>query len=255
MQQVIDLPICNDSRLFYRRRLSTYNFTIYNLRTKECHCFAWHEGVSTRGACEVATCLYIYLCKLDDENVEEVYLFADGCPGQNKNSIVAAMLLYAVIKSKHIKIITLNFFESHHGQSEGDAAHSTISTALKTAGDVFVLSQLLPIFKLARYNKPYIVQSLTHRQFLDFKNVAITLKILSVRKDDRGEGVDWTIFKELMVKKNESEKIFFKDSNLSTCYRSITLQRRGAILQSPKLLNLQPRKISAQKYADLMALC
>ena len=82
-------------------------------------------------------------------------LFSDGCGGQNKNSIMATMLLYTVLHSKNLNEISLKFFETSHGQNEGDSVHSSISHAIKHAGNIFVPSQLCPIFKLARRQHPY----------------------------------------------------------------------------------------------------
>lgn len=257
LQQTIYMPRCNDCQIFYKRRLSTFNFTIYNLKTKECDCYVWHEGISSKGSCEVATCLYKFLTELDKDGVEEVHLFSDGTVSQNKNSIIAAMLLFKVVKSKHLKIITLKFFEAYHGQSEGDSAHSTISTALKCAGDLYHPSQLIPVFKLARLGQPYTVHSLSWTDFLNFQDTSRTLRILSVRKDDNGESLDWTKFKELMVLKAQPNKIFFKIKHTNPVYRSITLSSRtvNGLNYNPPQLHLQPPKISPLKYKDLMKLC
>lgn len=96
LQQVILLPKFNESKLFYKRRLSNYNFTIYNLKTKQCDCFLWHEGISRRGSSEISICLFYQL-----------EIFTDGCSGQNKNSIVAAMLLHSVSSLNTLKYISL----------------------------------------------------------------------------------------------------------------------------------------------------
>lgn len=48
LQQVMYLPISNESALVYKRRLSNYNLTFYNITESSCHCFTWHEGQSGR---------------------------------------------------------------------------------------------------------------------------------------------------------------------------------------------------------------
>ena len=55
-------------------------------------CFLSHEGIIKHGACEIASYLHSYLCFLDQRGLKEVEIFADGCIGQNKNSIVAITL-------------------------------------------------------------------------------------------------------------------------------------------------------------------
>lgn len=53
--------------------------------------------------------------------ITEVDLFAVGCPGQNKNSILPTMMQAFIEKARSVQTITLHFFEVRHGQSEGDA--------------------------------------------------------------------------------------------------------------------------------------
>ena len=55
LQQVIYLPISQDSQIFYKRRLYNFNFTFYNTATKDCDCYLWNEGQSKRGSNEMST--------------------------------------------------------------------------------------------------------------------------------------------------------------------------------------------------------
>ena len=57
LQQVLFLPTSDRSEIFYKRQLSCYNFTVYNLGNKERHCFFWHEGQARRGANEISSYL------------------------------------------------------------------------------------------------------------------------------------------------------------------------------------------------------
>ena len=253
LQQVIFLPISNDSKLFYKRRLSNYNFTIYDIKSKECHCFLWHEGLSKRGSCEISTCLYKYLNFLDEKGIKNVSLFSDGCTGQNKNSIVTSMLLHVVSTSKNIETISLNFFES-----EGDSAHSAIEHAIKKCVKLFVPSQLSPVVRLARRDNPYIVHSLTSEDFLNFKQFSEDLKIRKVKTDTKGQSIQWKNIREVMVKKNGNNTIYLKNSHLSNNdYQCIHLKRTAIQVTSvPSRLNYPSGpKISIDKYNDLIDLC
>lgn len=259
LQQVIYLPQSKESAIFYKNRLANYNFTVYNIASKECFCYLWNEVQSKRGASEISSCIYKALSAYDTKNiVKSVALFSDGCSGQNKNSITAAMLLYTVANSRHIEKISIRFFESFHGQNEGDSAHSAISTALTTAGDIFVPSQLYPIVRLARRKLPYIVEPLEYQDFSDFKKLSTDLRILSIRTSDSGHPVKWANIMELMVKKSEPSKIYFKNSHLQQEFDSLTiLQRQKVGLSEVSLerLNLEVQKLSSNKYKDLKSLC
>nr|CAH7761219.1 unnamed protein product [Callosobruchus chinensis] len=89
----------------------------------------------------------------------------------NKNSIIATMLLWSLHKLSCIEKISLKYFETNHGQSEGDSAHSAISSAISRAGDLFIPSQLQPVIKLARRKQPYKVISMKYNDFIDFKTL------------------------------------------------------------------------------------
>ena len=72
LQQVIYLPISKDSQIFYKRRLSNFNFTFYNIATKECDCFVWNEGQGKRGSSEMSTGVAEVLKFYDDKGVKKL---------------------------------------------------------------------------------------------------------------------------------------------------------------------------------------
>lgn len=141
----------------------------------------------------------------------KVNLFADGCPGQNKNTIIASMLLFFIRHSKNVNEISLRFFETNHGQNEGDSAHSAISTAMEAEGEILVPSEMPSIFAKARVENPYKVRSMNFNDFLDFKSYSKSLNILSVRKNDDGTGsINWTDIMEIRVTKADQTEFFIK---------------------------------------------
>ena len=52
------------------------------------------------------------------------------------------MLIDILAKSAHIEEIKVFYFETNHGQSEGDAVHSVIQRCLNYVGEMFVPFQL-----------------------------------------------------------------------------------------------------------------
>ncbi|XP_048125447.1 uncharacterized protein LOC125311430 [Alosa alosa] len=58
LEQVLTTPWSNVSSLFYSRKLSTYNLTVYELGCKDVDCYMWHEGEGGRGSSEISTCVY-----------------------------------------------------------------------------------------------------------------------------------------------------------------------------------------------------
>lgn len=258
LQQVLYLPISNESALFYKRRLSNYNLTFYNLADTKCHCFVWNESQSKRGSSEISTAVFKSLQYYDSLGKKTAYLFSDGCPGQNKNSIVPTMLLYAVNTLPNLREISLRFFETNHGQSEGDSVHSTISSAMSAAGNVYVPTELKPIFTLARSKKPYIVVPLEFSDFWNFKQLSVDLRVLNIQLDSENIPINWNNMMEFRVLKECPTTIFFRTSHFDSGYRAITLKRqtKQSIENVPLAkLNSEPMKIPLAKYNDLVSLC
>lgn len=220
-------------------------------------CFLWDETLSKRGANEIATCVARYLRDLDDRGLREVDLFSDVCGGQNRNTIVFTMLLHTITNAKNLRKIRLHFFETNHGQNEGDSAHSSISTAMALAGDIFIPAQLPPVLKLARRNLPYNITSMNVNDFYDFKSLSEKIRIKSVRKVETGEDVDWTKVKEVMVNKNNIAQLLVKNSHLADDYFVLPLKRNTleVMSQSIPLLNKDLIKLSLLKYNYLVSLC
>lgn len=98
----------------------------------------------------MSTSVHNLLTNCDRKGVKEVFIFSDGCVGQNKNSTMATMLLYLINNCQSIEEISLRYFCSFHGQSEGDSAHSAIAFAMNQVENIQVPSQLEPIIRLAR---------------------------------------------------------------------------------------------------------
>lgn len=249
--------------MFYKRRLSKFNFTVYDVVTKECHCFTWNETISKRGACEIASCLYKVIILYNQQGFETLNFFSDGCAGQNKNSMVAAMFMFALQNCTNISKITLKFFEPNHGQNEGDSVHSAIGQAITQAGDLFVPSQLTPIISLARRRQPYHVHPMETQDFLDFKDVAKELKLLGVREDNENISVSWPNMVQWQFNKDDPNTMYFKRSHLEPDYSSLSIGANGrrklntvdCLKKTLKVLSQEPPKISVDKYKDLISLC
>ncbi len=254
LEQVFTFPKSPESLVFYKRRLTAFNMTMYELASRDCDCFYWNETMSHRGSSEIATCVFSYLQEKDASEHIEANLFADGCPGQNKNTIIASMLLYFIRTSKNVIEVSLRFFETNHGQNEGDSAHSAISTAMDAQAEILVPSAMPSIIEKARNGNPYKVRSMDFKDFLDFKSYSKSLNILSVRKNDDGSGtINWTEIMEIRVIKTSPNTLFYKNSHCDDEYKSITLKKPGDNCVSK--LNPAPIKIAAAKYNDLISLC
>ena len=261
LQQVIYLPKSSRSELFYKRRLACYNLTIYELASKEGICFVSHEGLTRRGSCEIASYLHKYLSNIDEQGVQHVDLFSDGCIGQNKNSVLPAMLLSFVCSSRNVQEVTMHFFETSHGQSEGDSMHSSIERVINQVEEISVPSQLVSICKMARKDpRPYVVIPVSSADISDWKSFSQRQGILRVRTSEDGKTIDWTKFMQIRVCKGEPHQIEFKYSHLDVSFSAICIRQTRRTsdtepLQPLKLYQSGNPKISAAKYKDLHSLC
>lgn len=92
--QNLPLPCIPVQEVFYLRQLWVNTFCIYDLKTGNSYFFLYHEGVAKKGANESCSFLHAFFKEhYFDNNIKEVHIFSDGCPGQNRNNTVVRYLL------------------------------------------------------------------------------------------------------------------------------------------------------------------
>lgn len=97
LQAVLQTP-CGDVNMFYyKRKLGVYNFTIYEISSRDGYCFVWNEEQANRGAIEMASCLWKYLNEVNSVDIPIIF-YSDNCAGQNKNKFIATLYMYATMK-------------------------------------------------------------------------------------------------------------------------------------------------------------
>ncbi|KAK7475710.1 hypothetical protein BaRGS_00033032 [Batillaria attramentaria] len=257
LQAVLQAPCGLVSQLYYKRKLSVYNFTVYSLTDRKGTCFTWDESEGKRGSCEIATCLYIYLSSLP-KDVEEVIIFSDCCAGQNRSQYLSAAMIHAVNHIGNIKVITHKYLETGHTHMECDSMHSAITFA-KRHTSIYTPSEWDIVLRMARRGQPYVVIPLKHTDFLDFKSLASTA-IRNTKTDLKGNKVNWLGIRCMQFLKGQEEMMFFKYSFDEQEYQVLKMigssKRRG-----PPLPSQVPRcysgklPISAAKKQDLLSLC
>ncbi|KAK3922735.1 Ras-related protein Rab-20 [Frankliniella fusca] len=141
LEQVFPTPNVTCGKVYYLRQLSTYNLTIVDTTTNKTFNYMWHEGEAPRGACEIASCLFKHIMDEIPEEVRHIYLFSDCCSGQNRNSIVAAMLLAVMETHATVKKIDHIFSVPGHTRMECDAKHSRMEHQKAKSGLISVPSQ------------------------------------------------------------------------------------------------------------------
>lgn len=85
----------------------------------------WPENTASRGANEVASCLFRFLRDIP-HGVETAVFYSDTCGGQNKNIIIISMFQWAIHHHPTLKIIDHKFLVPGHTHLECDVDHSVI---------------------------------------------------------------------------------------------------------------------------------
>jgi len=116
-QKNLLLPRVPDQLAYFSRQYSFYNFTVINghsktkLTKENVHCYTWCESDFPKNSSSIASCLYHRLLNESFNGKTKVKCFADGCGGQNKNTILIAMLAKWLMSDapKQISSIEITF--------------------------------------------------------------------------------------------------------------------------------------------------
>lgn len=190
LQAILTLPYCEDSQLYYSRKLSVYNFTIHD-STNTGICNVWDEMNGSKGANEIGTCLLQYFRTLEP-SIKIVTLYCDTCGGQNRNQFIVGALLLAVNADDYgnMETIDLKYMESGHSMLECDSMHSTIERG-RANRKFYLPSEYALLMEMARRNpKPYLVNRLKYSDFLDLH--ALGKEVITNRCTDAdGHQIKW----------------------------------------------------------------
>jgi hypothetical protein len=167
LEQVLTVPKLSVGSAYYLRKLSMYNLTFYNLASKEGICYMWTEVDAGRGANEVASALYHWLCEEDKQGAQQIVIYSDTCAGQNRNRIISTMIIFFLHNSINTVVVEQKYFESGHSQNECDSMHSSLENKYRKR-DVHLPSQYEQLAREARPKMPYKVVSLSRDIIFDW---------------------------------------------------------------------------------------
>lgn len=212
LQQVLLVPSDPaNNALFYKRRLATYNFTIYILNEKQGFCYMWDQTQGGRGSCEIASSVHMFLKNLPP-TVDRVLFYSDRCGGQNLNQFIATMFMIVVQEVKNISVIDMKFLVPGHTQMECDSIHSAVTTELKRVGKVSWPEDIKQIARSARRkeDRPYQVYDLQRGDIKDYK------LFMKQNLTNRKKGVDfevrWQKMSWMRFEKTNPYKMKFKET-------------------------------------------
>ncbi len=133
LQQVHPLPKTPIGDAFYTRQIAFYTFCCVSPHSRDPTFYTWTETQSGRGAVEIGSALLCHLQDQDFTGIDTIFLFCDGCGGQNKNAHIIHVLSYWLKKfsPNNIKSIKITFPVRGHSFLPADRAFGRIEKILK----------------------------------------------------------------------------------------------------------------------------
>ncbi|KAJ8049014.1 hypothetical protein HOLleu_01555 [Holothuria leucospilota] len=256
LQALLSTPYAGDSQIYYRRKLSVYNFTVYANDSGKGQCYLWDETEGGRGPNEIGSALLDYMSNLP-QTVAHFSSFSDTCGGQNRNQFIAAAMLYAVQKLPNLQTIHLKYMESGHSYLEVDSMHATIEKARKHQ-NIYTPREWEIIIKGAKKKgDPYNVKMMTHKQVWDMKDLAYNT--IKNKTQNTGETVRWLDIKWLRFEKSAMNIIKYKYRLTSPHFMEIQvcserIRRRSISDYELKSLYSTRLRITEAKKSDLIHL-
>ncbi len=142
-----------------------HNFTLFNLKSKEGHCYNWDESEGDLSS-EVFTHLHYHHFEgviKDHAEIKEIVVWRVGSSYQNCNATMANA--FSKLSRKYGVVITQKYLVAGQRQMECDNKHSTIEH--KMIMDIFTPRDYVIILQTARIRpSPYHVKIVKHDEFM-----------------------------------------------------------------------------------------
>ena len=181
VQAVLISPKLNASALYYKTKLASHNFTMYNIKTGETKCYVWDETEADLSSHVFTSCIRLALSEVLDKDpeTEKITLFSDGCGYQNRNSVLSNMLLDFSVT--HNVVIQQKFLERGHTQMECDSIHSAIERRVKNR-TIYWPEDYVTVMKECRPENPFTVIEMSSDKFLNFSGISYLKSIRPGKK-------------------------------------------------------------------------
>lgn len=128
--------------------------------------YSWPEFIAGKGSIEVVSCLDNFFRSLPEE-VTHVYLYSDGCPGQNKNTAVL-QYLFTLVRTGRFKFIQHHFPVRGHSFLPNDRDFGHTETKKKRHERVYTPEQWHDFMRSARRRNPFNVTPVSQDMVKDY---------------------------------------------------------------------------------------
>ena len=166
--QNLHLPETPVQDLFYLTQLTVNVFNIHNFKTGESFFYIYHEGNGNKGPNEVFFFLLHYIKNYVPDNVEELLLFCDNCPGQNKNNTVIRMCM-ALVETRFKKVEQIYPIRGH-SFLPCDRDFGTVKKLLRRFDRIFSVHEFTRLIITSSASRKFTVMEVEKNDIWDFKN-------------------------------------------------------------------------------------
>lgn len=165
--QNLCLPKVPVQDLFYLRQLTVNVFCITDIKVKSSSIYVYHEGEGRKSPDEVCSFLFDFLKNVPD-NITELRIFSDNCPGQNKNQSLTRFMLF-LTDSKRFQKIQSFFPVRGHSYLPCDRDFGLIKKVIRRMDRIFSIHEITElIIKSGKVGK-FLVTQAQASNILDFK--------------------------------------------------------------------------------------
>ena len=130
LQKVLLAPAFNASVFYYKTKLCSYNYTIYDKKTHDALCYLWNGTASDLTAKTFACLLIDYLISNERcQAADTIIIYSDGCTYQNRCVQLSNALLFFAMK--YNKQVIEKYVVRDHTQMEVDSVHALIERSVR----------------------------------------------------------------------------------------------------------------------------
>lgn len=150
LQQVHPLPKTPIQEAFYSRQIGFYAFCCVSLDSRDPTFYTWSEDQAGRGSVEIGSALIHHLRSLNlNVNISKIFLFCDGCAGQNRNAHVVHTLCHwlKMESPDHVKIIQITYPVRGHSFLPADRAFGRVEKILRKNVEIKTREEYVKFYK------------------------------------------------------------------------------------------------------------
>lgn len=253
LQQAMPIPKLTTGPAFYCRKIWLYNLGVHDCTSGQGYMYLWTEDKAKRGSDEIASVLLKFLSNKND--AENLVIFTDNCPGQNKNWQMMALWLQ-LVKEKKFKSITHHFLISGHTHLPSDRDFALIEKRhRKYAPIIYSPEGWYEVIKEANSKTPFVVTVMEQDDFFTFEPLLTNIKKSS--QTVGGDNLDFSGVYSFQFKAENTKSIFVKHT-VNGDFKEVNITKKGRPVSTPlsglnKKYN-EPLKIPAKKIQNVMSL-